>query len=281
MTISAGILCNDGIVICADTRITDGNLKYDQSKVWKEGDYLLLTGSGTVDYMKMAFDKLSANLKITFPATPADAREMVESLIRSVYEEHILPFSAAGHYAASDLSLSLIVGIRCQNQELALIRTTLTGATLVEDYTCMGTGADVFKYWANYFLRRKMDMELAGYLCLFMVREAKKAVPGVGGETHVYKLVADPQKAKHKYSLWDDSEILGGFPQSTAKILFACADQRLDDGAFESELLDYIHRFRNLRHDLRKNSRDALNAINTQTITSSLPISIERKTDYT
>lgn len=273
MTIAAGIRCSDGLVICADTEITEGNFKSDKPKIWNYGDCLIVTGSGTSDYIKMAFDKLSAILKLNLPDDPDSARDGVETLIYDIYQEHILPFSKAGHYLAMELSLSLIVGIRCKNAKLALIKTTLTGAALVENFECTGSGSDVFKYGAGYFLPAPMSMELAGYFCLFMIREAKKVISGVGGKTHVFKLATDVSKMKHRYTMWDDTEILAGFPQSTVKLIFACADER-QDADFEPEVLDYIHRFRNLRQSLSRDLGQSRNETLAYTATASAAVKI-------
>jgi 20S proteasome alpha/beta subunit len=275
MTIAAGVLCSDGIVICSDTQITESYSKYDRPKIWQEGNYLLVTGSGTSDFMKMAFDKLSASLKTAYPENPSDAREIIENLIRSIYEEHILPFSQSNHYAAAHLSLSLIVGIRCHNDELALVKTALTGAMLVEDYECTGNGSDVFKYWAEYFFQKKMTMEMAGYLCLFMIREAKMAVPGVGGSTQVYKLLKDTTKAKNRLTVWDDTEVLAGFPRSTVQMLMACSESQMEDAEFESRILDYIHRFRALRQALKRQFDESSRAVNTFTATANAAVKFE------
>jgi 20S proteasome alpha/beta subunit len=268
MTIAAGIRCSDGFVLCADSEITEGSAKSDRIKIWAEQDYLIATGSGTSDYVKMAFDKLCAILK-NLPDDRDAAREAVEVLIYDIYDEHILPLSKAKHPLAGTLDLELIVAIRCKNADLALVKTTLTGAKLVEDFECTGAGSDVFRYWAKYFLPVKMSMELAGYLSLFMIREAKEVAAFVGGDTHIFKMAADPSKTNKKYTLWDDTEILAGFPKSTTDLVLACADTRMEDSDFESRIQAYMGRFRDFRQGLRRLIDDSRKQILMSTKTTS------------
>jgi hypothetical protein len=89
MTMAAGIRCSDGLVVCADTEVTEGVTKSDRTKIWKERDFLIVTGSGTSDYIKMAFDKLAAASRVNLPNDSDTAREAVETLIHSIYEDHI------------------------------------------------------------------------------------------------------------------------------------------------------------------------------------------------
>ena len=274
MTIADGIPCLDGIVICADTQHTQGESKYDKPKIWPYERDLVVTGSGLSDYMKMAFDKLSASYQLLRPDKSENARDAVEALMRNIYEVHIFPFHNSGHPEATDINLSLIVGIRCANGELALIKTAHTGALLCNKAEAIGIGASIFNYWASYFLHGKMPMEVVGYLCIFMLREVKNAGYACGGSTEIYKLPRDATKLKNRNSIWSEQDVLAGFPTTTADLLLACADLNMQDSEFESRILDYIHRFRNLRQTLLQNLERSQQEILLRTATTGPTIQI-------
>ena len=169
----AGVRCTDGIIICADTEVTYSDAKFQEEKIWGASDYLLLTGAGATSYMKMAFDKLAEKLSKARPKDQSSARLLVERLVSRIYAEHIFPFSVAGHHVAGQLDIWLIVAIRCENGELALIKTSETSAILVNGFDAVGTGQTIFKYWAGYLFQQAFTMDLASYFAMFMLREAK------------------------------------------------------------------------------------------------------------
>lgn len=247
MTIAAGVVCTDGVVVCADTEITEGNAKYEQMKIWAQGDYLLLTGSGSSDYLKMAADKLAGRFIASRPDTPFSARDAVEKLVRGIYNQQVLPFHHANYPYAQDLGIYLIVAVRCANGDLALIKTSHMGAFLSSEYASTGAGSEVFNYWAKHFLVSKMPMDVASYFCLFMLREAKNSASGCGGSTHVLKMNTNPNATKVLRRIFDDRTILAGFPESVVQVLLSAVDLRKTDLAFDSDL----QRFRTMVSQLR------------------------------
>src|SRR6266567_8616567 len=92
MTIAAGVVCSDGIVLAADTEHTRPFVaKYQKPKVFISPDNNLgVTGAGTSDYIKVAFDKLCEKIKV--PSGPLEARRNVEDVIAKMHEQHIVPF---------------------------------------------------------------------------------------------------------------------------------------------------------------------------------------------
>src|SRR5271168_1009367 len=95
MTIAAGFLCSDGVMICADTEIT-GGVKYNAQKVrrfqFRVGEYVI-TGTGNTSYLGMANDMIEAALyreREAFEVAEVEGRihlfrEMVTSVIREIH----------------------------------------------------------------------------------------------------------------------------------------------------------------------------------------------------
>jgi hypothetical protein len=261
MTIAAGMRCSDGIVICADTENTDGNFKRQKNKIWGTRERLLVTGAGAVSYLKMAADKLSARIEGRQPDNSEAARSIVERLMRRIHEQHILPLHYSGHPNANDVAFSLIIAIRCGDGQLALIKTELTTAVLVNDYEAVGTGADIFNYWARYFLdEATVNMDVASYFSLFMLREAKDVARNVGGSTFIFKMDSNPLAPKVWRSIWDDKAVLAGFPQSAVKVLLSATNLRNNEKAFEWDLDMFKVAVRQLRGALQNNEQMAVNA---------------------
>ena len=78
MTIAAGFICTDGLVVCADGEQTDQTTKYHRSKVFTFGDSLIVTGAGASAHIKMTFDKLCDEYRTAQPVNVSDARDVAE-----------------------------------------------------------------------------------------------------------------------------------------------------------------------------------------------------------
>ena len=219
MTIAAGIICADGIILCADTEHTGDVSKFQASKIIPIDENTFLTGAGSTDYILMTADKLRDELKETRPANSSDARRIVEKVVRDVYAEHIFSF-----YDASDPyrpQMFLITAIRCSGGDLALIKTTDSATRLGKDFEFTGTGQPIFEYWCRYFYRDRLTMEGMAMLALFMLKEVKKVHPSCGGASHVSylpKVVSDVRGSR----LFNDEQLLLGFPDNIVRILSAC-----------------------------------------------------------
>jgi hypothetical protein len=127
MTVAAGFLCSDGIILCADSEHADDKAKFQRPKVFRLDDKgLLLTGAGTSSYIKMAFDKLCDEYTDTFPASPSAARTALEKVVIDIYANHIAPFFDVHNRPF----IHLLTGTRCANGEMALVKSEDTGVNL-------------------------------------------------------------------------------------------------------------------------------------------------------
>lgn len=223
MTIAAGIVCSDGILICADTEHTQGDAKFQRGKVFSEDkDKLIVTGSGDAEFIKVGYDKLANKIRFKLPADSSEARTLVENATSSLYKH-----------------TQFIVAIRCANDEIALIKTTSfgDGAFLETHYAAIGSGVPIFEYWAQYFLFAKpMTLDIASLLMMFMLRETKGAGVGCGGRTEVYKMPRHAGALVRSRSLYDDRDILAGFPQTPIEVLLEAMDLSQPDAVYEERI---------------------------------------------
>ena len=219
MTIAAGIVCGDGIILCADTEHADDVRKFQAPKIHAIGEHTLLSGAGTTDYILMAAEKLRDEMKCAQPQNPSDARDRVEELVHGIYTRHIFSF-----YEASDPyrpQIQLIVAMRCADGNLALVRTNDSAAILSQNFEVSGTGAPIFDYWLRYFYREKLSMAGMATLAIFMLKEVKKAHPHCGGSSQVFHLPR-VEGMPRTTRIFDEDQILLGFPDNIVKILSAC-----------------------------------------------------------
>jgi len=88
MTIAAGIVCTDGILVCADTEHEQGDAKFQKGKVFSEDkDKLIVTGcSGAAEFIKIGYDKLADKVRFDLPANSSEARILVETVTSKLYK---------------------------------------------------------------------------------------------------------------------------------------------------------------------------------------------------
>jgi hypothetical protein len=253
MTIAAGLVCSDGIILCADTEYTQGDSKFNRTKVFQAAsNKLIVTGSNAAEYIKVGYDKLSEKLKSSDPADPLTARAMVEEVISQMYELHIIPFQSV----EPNLGVELIVAIRCANNQLALIKTVNSTAAIQEHYAVTGYGWHLFEYWSTYFLyKMKLDMEIAAHIAIFILREVKMAGYQCGGSTFISKMPANPATADKKGYIFKEKHVLADFPQSAIDVLFAAMDLGQTDSYYESKIEEFKASVKELRGYIKRQSQ--------------------------
>jgi 20S proteasome alpha/beta subunit len=241
MTIAAGFICSDGIILCADTEHSDGENKYQHQKIFSFGDFLLVTGAGTTAFLRMTFDKLfdAFRARGNPPVNGPDAREMIEEVIREVHDEHIFKF-----YKPADPSrpeIGLIIAVRCGDGKLALIKTADTAVYLSNSYEVTGIGQPMFEYWASYLHRDTLDMDAMTYLAFFMLKEAKKRTQGCGGYSVVVKLGGPDFRGPMVHRFFDENRIMADFPDSITRVLSVIAKLDVSDRWIEEKLQEFCH----------------------------------------
>jgi len=243
MTIVAGIVCSDGILICADMEHVQGDTKFRKTKIFgNENNTLIVTGCDQAEYIKIGYDKLSDKIRYELPDHPAAARILVEEATSKFYK-----------------MAQLIVAVRCANKELALIKTagSSDGALLEPRYSVLGTGYPVFEYWAQYFLfAASLNLEIASHIMMFMLREAKGVGRDCGGPTELWKMPHIQgmlQEGRHAYS---ERDVLAGFPQSTIQILLTAMDLNQSDDIQEKNLTKFSGQVTDLRQFIKQKARN-------------------------
>jgi 20S proteasome alpha/beta subunit len=252
MTIAAGVICSDGIILCADSEQSLGEHKFQHDKIFTFEDCLIVTGAGATGFIRMAFDKLCDEYKGARPVNASDARDIVEKVVRNLYAEHIFKF-----YQPSDPQrpvIEMVVATRCGEGKLALVKTSETAAYLSDSYEVPGIGQPMFEYWASYLYRPNLTMNVMSYLVFFMLREAKKNQQGCGGFSLVKKLCVDPKQTPMVHRVYDENRILADFPESVTRILSVCMDPSVPDQWIEEKLREFSQQVLAIRASEKHNA---------------------------
>jgi hypothetical protein len=232
VTIAAGFCCRGGLVLAADSEMTiPDSLKYEEFKVTKldfEGLKGGISGAGDWDYLRMAFQKVVARLQVN----PTDPRLAVEETVLEIYNNHV----AAYPYEPKP-SFDLLVGIREHDGLFSLIRSSQTAVRRSLTFEFLGVGAILGRYLADTMYSIGMSLRQASLMAIYILRLAKKYVPGCGGHSDI--LVIDSQgnmEFLQTPGIAALEENFSEFDEDVNRVLLGFADLGISDEDFENKL---------------------------------------------
>ena len=160
VTIAAGFICEDGLLLCADTKITT-SVKTNESKMVhhvsddRQCSLTFVMSSDDLNFPRAAIQscwEYASGMDFA-SATMESVRNVVQFPLAEFYRDHI--------YAHPDRSPTLVfqqllVGIWLRG-ETALFRPHETLLIPVEDYECIGSGAYLAKYLMRHLHHRNCN----------------------------------------------------------------------------------------------------------------------------
>lgn len=202
MTIAAGLLCLDGIVIAADTQ-ESGYMKNDAHKYQyvRVGSWCgAVMGAGTSMYADMYQQKFIRRFAPAHSA-PVPTMEEIEDYALELFNRHAAPLSIYPERERPEAHMLIAIQPNGESGELA----TWCGTAFVHRYPCafVGIGSEMavhlyenFRYAAPHCHPMR---QVAG-LAIYMLSQIKAIIPECGGQTELAMLGKDG----HVYYLSDE-----------------------------------------------------------------------------
>jgi hypothetical protein len=188
MTIAAGFVCTDGLVLCADTEYSNGALKVSKSKIFKRQQQdLLIAASGDEVLIEEAASTLLESLDETL------SLDHVKETI-----EHVMDAMHANYIDSSpdpDYTVHLLVAAKARDG-FALFKQSRWAATEVHSpalkskpYAVIGSGSGFGHYVAErLYGDAPRETMVARIVSVHVLQLAKQYVDGCGGKSEVYVL---------------------------------------------------------------------------------------------
>jgi hypothetical protein len=261
VTIAAGFVARDGIVLCADTQETYGQLlKLNTPKIivrpesFVPGPRIVFAGAGHGPFIdKLANEAWKRVLARTPPGQFVDLCDDIETSIKDVYEEFGRIFQS-GAMPDADLIYGLAAGGR-----KGLFRATGPIVNPVEKYASVGVGL----YLADY-IHDRLGLASTGFadsgwyeiLAIYLLQQAKDYIEGCGGDSHVLTLMASG-----KVSVVDRMDValianhIKQLDRNSSTILMSTPDLALDDDEMEQRMEMFLTLARNLRQEHREDRK--------------------------
>lgn len=187
VTIALGFRCIDGIVLCTDTEMSKGDLKFKQPKIsmvspraqWEGAEWVLLTAYSGFEGIATRVNQLLSGKIETYLKSP----ELADKLRAAI--EEVLAQEYKNTRKEID-SLQMLFAISIHGEEPTFLRSW--GKVVSEASVEYAGGGDssVIRFLADLLCPHPqfLNTEQALMIALYMVAGAKKYVSGVGQETH-------------------------------------------------------------------------------------------------
>jgi hypothetical protein len=158
VTVAIACKFQDGLLFCADTKLSTGNEKRNESKIhWKRwgpsnNSVSVFALAGDVDYAAAAIEKCErAIARLRFNETSLDEiQETIELVLAGFYQAHVYP-----HPSRREIDFNLLIGLWL-NGETRFLVSKETAVRRVHGYECIGSGG----YLARYVLRQALGSEI-------------------------------------------------------------------------------------------------------------------------
>jgi 20S proteasome alpha/beta subunit len=186
VTIAAGILCSDGIVLGADTEHT-GAIKQPGAKVWGlrlDNDHPIragLVGAGDSVLLRAARDRI-ANALAKNIRTAGKLVEAVEDQMVAMFQKHVFPHPG---FRDNTFGLSLVFGVS-DDKGCFLYDSSSTSFAQVDKYTCVGSGSDLGSYLLEKLMGSgSITSDVGVATMVYVLEQTKKYGLYCGGDSYI------------------------------------------------------------------------------------------------
>jgi 20S proteasome alpha/beta subunit len=200
MTIGIGIMCEGGIVLCADRQITLAySYKYPETKIseWSGNGWIVaMTYAG----VPARFFELSKHIESHLYAVSDD--EITSDYVRNGVVDAL---KKMGDLASDNPSLALIIAVSTIMEQPQMFCFQKSQVDLSDGFACIGIGdSALIRHLSTRFLHQHRKLNFGVGLALYMVKKAEDHIDGCGGPSDLlilrtggnYKWIQDTQITK-------------------------------------------------------------------------------------
>lgn len=181
MTLAVSIRAQAGVILCAESQITEGQSKFNEMKidsvVCTPTRQFAIVGAGWWDYVKMAYEELQTAL---LDREEEDSSQVIKSVITGLYENQIRAYPS--DYEKPRISLLMAVAGR---DSLSVTKSVDTAVHSALPFDAIGVGQDLARYIGSKLYGENLSSEQAAALGAYVLEEAKRNVEGCGGITQI------------------------------------------------------------------------------------------------
>jgi hypothetical protein len=186
MTIAAGFVCTDGIVMCADSQESLGDYKFPVDKLIIRGAHKGMTqmafaGAGHGPMIDMAISRIVRNIRRATDDYDAIEDVVAETLL-SLYNSE---FKACPVSSEDESIIELLIGIKLYDSEVPrLYKSYATAISQVDEIAVIGSGRAV-QYQIHKLYQKYEPVRRVIPIAINLLSVAEVALRSVGGKSGI------------------------------------------------------------------------------------------------
>jgi 20S proteasome alpha/beta subunit len=249
MTIAIGLLCNEGLVIGADTEeVLGGYIKTSTEKmrvIEKDNYKLIITGAGESDFIDCFYDELEEALDESEPKDIKAIYKILRTTQLQYFRNHLAPYSSfpSDDRPNPDLLIALHIRIGGLVTGSTLFRTVLfkangTVVKRIHKAECVGTGVVLARSLMDQFFDPELSLKQTGILAAYILRQAKRWGQYCGGNSDIAILSNSEKKTAGipAETIKSLERHFDEFAVALKPVLINCADTSVDEKHFKAIL---------------------------------------------
>ena len=250
MTIAAGFVVSDGVLLCADTLWSDGETKDYRDKIFSwhgKRAVVSFAVAGNSDNARSTVDEcrvaLQASRKTTLSSP--DVIRIIKPVIRRAWTSHV----DSRPWEEREVAMyQLLIAISASAQAPRLFRCTGTTPAAVDSFECVGSGKPLARYCIESSYRRNLTVDEAAVLGILALAATKQHMDGIGGKSQFTVVRKGFASGIVPHDVNQSEHLALEYKRRATNLLLDIADGQLD----EDELRERILEFSNFAQDLRK-----------------------------
>lgn len=246
MTIAAGFVCHDGIVLCADSQEVSGDYKWPVKKLvipqmMIDKTRIMIAGAGFGPAIDTATQEIISLISMSQWSYEQTIWK-IEGVLREIHEKDLPNHPLR---AVSDLEFKLLIAFQAFDGG-GLFVTSGSLVSRVDFFEVIGSG-EVTKFFAHMMYRKtSWDRPILGLsegtvLASYLIHLAKNQLSSIGGRSQIATLNYDGEL--NFASEWDVprwESFFSDFQYHSNAVMLDCADPTTTQEAFDSRLDTHV-----------------------------------------
>jgi 20S proteasome alpha/beta subunit len=246
MTIAAGFLLDNQVLLCADTLVSYGIKVYDSKlQGWSDNSDKCSLGfaiAGNEPNAKMAIEDCIEGVE-SCPREKRDLRNITKILRTSILGINRQYVDGR----PDEEKLSLLIGAWIPRGSGARLFSASGAGVVRRDYDCLGAGFYLGQYIIRPVFHRKMGIESATRMAIQAISAAKKHDLNCGGDTHFLTVSASGVSTEMPYSTVMSEHLISRFELECSQLLLDVGNGGMSAEEFEERLEDFSQWCRRIR----------------------------------
>jgi len=281
MTIALGFQCTDGMVLAADSEISNAFVKMPGTKAWvykyagqADGSpYALqlgIVGAGNAAFIQYASERIHDAFEEFFDKratiTRPEAKSLLQGVINEIHSTHLYPAAQT----AEPPSVEMVIGMWFGDRSLRLCRTYLTSVTKVWNYEAVGIGSALANFIIKRFYAGRVTIAQAVFIATEVLLHVKGNVPGCGGETQIIAMYKKGTVGfAQRKTISEHEQYVREFDDAIEPVFFGSQDPEVPDDEYSRRVdalaskLKSIRKIEQIEKQARQVKMDAISGVYT------------------